>query len=262
MNPHQKMPCHQLVEFCSGCGHFQRITTHTKPCLLGVKCIPSCRDVVTTKDYRLEPCGFCQGNIQSTENKNVTTLQSTPSRGQLVQEFHDLKLAEAEKKYFKERQEAEHHLTTDRINWDEDMETQRLNEESFGVKRADQTLVLNPYTDSSMLLTPVKEGDSATIISNMHPTGETDMCNICQDILFKHRDIRRLPCGRKCVFCLRCVAKWFEKRETCPNCRHRFRLIRIPDYQEVQRRTEHGNGGRRRHRPSVGRNSWSRVEEV
>ena len=48
---------------------------------------------------------------------------------------------------------------------------------------------------------------------------EDNSCAICQDKFIKDQDLRKLECNH--TYHKECVDKWFERQNTCPECRHK-----------------------------------------
>ena len=49
-----------------------------------------------------------------------------------------------------------------------------------------------------------------------------DQCSICMEDFEIGRNIMRLNCDGKHVFCQVCIEGWFADHKTCPLCRHMF----------------------------------------
>lgn len=100
--------------------------------------------------------------------------------------------------------------------WLEEQERERQVQQAAGVPVAQQTLVFQPDTDSSLLMERVQ--------------GDGEDCYICQDPMEEDQDVRCIPCKPRHQFHLNCIARWLDHEATCPLDRERFSIVRMPDF--------------------------------
>ena len=267
------MECKHITNFNHDCGHTVTKIAHSdhdcpvssgniQDAQIQLHQQPACRNSSKSVRYTYCKCDWCQGLLQGhSEAHSDPDLAPIPES--IIEERRifwrreaELQRLEKEAKRIEEERQHDLHRGARRRAWELQFRELRLQEESTNVPLTERI----QFFDS-------RNPDDGTLFSTIEARlcDKEYVCTFCLDEL--EDDVRQLSCGHK--YHLHCIKQWFENHDTCPLCRTKYRLVRVPSFdnstshmtfEEATRRA--GNGGRagpRRHARHPDRDQWARM---